>query len=314
MDTRVGLSVILGTGPLGLAVARQLSSRGQRFRVVSRTANASLPGGAEFLTANVADPAEARRACAGAAVVYHCASPPYQLWPKLHPPLMAAIIEGASAAHAKLIFGDNLYAYGPVDGPITGDLPYRATGPNGRTRAQLATTLISAHEDGRVRAAIGRGSDFFGPHARQSLVADGVFARALAGKPAQLLGNPDLPHSVTYIDDFGRALVTLGEREDALGEVWHVPNAPAVPLRRFVEMVYAAMNRPPRIQVVPRPILSLLALFNPVLRAVVEQLYQSDQPWIVDSSKFERAFGWKAIPLEGSIPPTAAWFREHARL
>ncbi|MEK6225848.1 MAG: NAD-dependent epimerase/dehydratase family protein [Chloroflexota bacterium] len=233
MDTQVGLSVILGTGPLGLAIARQLSSRGRRFRVVSRTAVTSLPAGAEFLAANVADPAEARLACAGAAVVYHCASPPYQLWPKLHPPLMAAIIEGASAAHAKLIFGDNLYAYGPVDGPVTEDLPYRATGPNGRTRAQIATTLISAHNEGRVRAAIGRGSDFFGPHARQSLVADGVFARAVAGKPAQLLGNPDLPHSVTYIDDFGRALVILGEREDALGGVWHVPNAPAVPLRRF---------------------------------------------------------------------------------
>jgi nucleoside-diphosphate-sugar epimerase len=225
---------------------------------------------------------------------------------------MAAIIEGASAARAKLIFGDNLYAYGPVDGPITEDLPYRATGPNGRTRAQVAATLISAHKEGRVRAAIGRGSDFFGAHARQSLVGDSVFARALTGKPAQLLGNPDVPHSITSIDDFGRALVTLGDREDALGDVWHVPNAPAVPLRRLVEMVFAAIGQPPSIQVPPRPILMLLALFNPVLRAVVEQLYQSDRPWVVDSSKFERAFGWTATPLEVSIPQTVAWFKEHA--
>ena len=226
---------------------------------------------------------------------------------------MAAIIVGASAAHAKLIFGDNLYAYGPVDGPLTEDLPYRATGPNGRTRAQLATTLISAHKEGRVRAAIGRGSDFFGPHARQSLVADGVFARALAGKPAHCSVIPTSRTASLHRRFWSRA-GDLGEREDALGDVWHVPNAPAVPLRRFVEMVFAVMDRPPSIQVVPRPILSLLALFNPMLRAVVEQLYQSDRPWIVDSSKFERAFGWQATPLEGSIPATAAWFKEHARL
>jgi nucleoside-diphosphate-sugar epimerase len=306
------LSVVLGTGALGLAVARQLSSTGQHFRVVSRVADIALPAGAEHLAANVAEPAEAKRACVGAAVVYHCASPPYHLWPKLHPPLMAAIIEGAAATGAKLIFGDNLYAYGPVDGALTEDLPYHATGPNGRTRAQIATMLMSAHKEGRVRASIGRGSDFFGPYARQSLVGDGVFARAMAGKAAQLLGTPDLPHSVTYIDDFGRALVTLGEHHEALGEVWHVPNAPPVALRRFVEMVFAAIGRPVRIQVPPRPILRLLALFNPLLRAVVEQLYQSDRPWVVDGGKFERAFGWSATPLDQSIPATVAWFREHA--
>jgi len=305
------LSVVLGTGALGLAVARQLSSTGQHFRVVSRVADIALPAGAEHLAANVAEPAEAKRACVGAAVVYHCASPPYHLWPKLHPPLMAAIIEGAAATGAKLIFGDNLYAYGPVDGALTEDLPYHATGPNGRTRAQIATMLMSAHKEGRVRASIGRGSDFFGPYARQSLVGDGVFARAMAGKAAQLLGTPDLPHSVTYIDDFGRALVTLGEHHEGLGEVWHVPNAPPVALRRFVEMVFAAIGRPVRIQVPPRPILQLLALFNPLLRAVVEQLYQSDRPWVVDGGKFERAFGWSATPLDQSIPATVAWFREH---
>ena len=305
------LSVVLGTGALGLAVARQLSSTGQHFRVVSRVADIALPAGAEHLAANVAEPAEAKRACVGAAVVYHCASPPYHLWPKLHPPLMAAIIEGAAATGAKLIFGDNLYAYGPVDGALNEDLPYHATGPNGRTRAQIATMLMSAHKEGRVRASIGRGSDFFGPYARQSLVGDGVFARAMAGKAAQLLGTPDLPHSVTYIDDFGRALVTLGEHHEGLGEVWHVPNAPPVALRRFVEMVFAAIGRPVRIQVPPRPILQLLALFNPLLRAVVEQLYQSDRPWVVDGGKFERAFGWSATPLDQSIPATVAWFREH---
>lgn len=101
-------------------------------------------------------------------------------------------------------------------------------GPNGRTRARIAETLMQAHQAGRIQATIGRGSDFFGPYAHLSTVGDRVFAQAVAGKPAQLLGNPDVPHTVTDIEDFARALVTLGERDEAIGEVWHVPSPETV--------------------------------------------------------------------------------------
>src|SRR5215813_108433 len=286
MNEPRALSVVLGTGPLGLALARQLSARGQRVRAVSRSGSGDLPDSVEIVTANLVNKADVKRTCAGAAAVYHCASPPYHRWPELHPPMMAAIIDGAAAAEAKLIFGDNLYAYGPVDGPIVEVLPHRAAGPNGRTRARIAADLMSAHEQGRVRAAIGRGSDFFGPHARQSQVGERVFARALAGKRAQLLGDPDAPHSVTYIEDFARALLTLGERQEALGRAWHVPNDEPVTTRRFAEMVFEELGRPVRLQVTPRWVVAMVGLFNPMIRAVTEQLYQVERPWVVDSSKF----------------------------
>ena len=246
------IHIVLGTGPLGLAVTRHLAASGDRVRVVNRGGRrVDLPEGVEVLAANVAEPVDARRACDRASVVYHCANPPYAQWPELHPPLMRAIIEGASSAGAKLVFGDNLYAYGPVDGALTEDLPHRARGPNGRARARIADDLLAAHQDGRVRAAVGRGSDFFGPHAHQSAVGDRVFARAVADKPAQVLGDPDAPHTVTYIEDFARALVTLGEKEEALGKVWHVPNAEPVTTRQFVEMVFAELGRPPRLRAAP---------------------------------------------------------------
>lgn len=168
MNERGNLHVVLGTGPLGLAVARHLAGRGERVRAVSRSGLTDLPGDVEVFAANVAEDTEVKRACDGAAVVYHCANPPYPKWPELHPPLMESIIEGAAAAKAKLVFGDNLYAYGPVVGPLTEELPSRASGPNGRVRAQIGEALMRAHEAGRIRATIGRGSDFFGPHARLS--------------------------------------------------------------------------------------------------------------------------------------------------
>jgi nucleoside-diphosphate-sugar epimerase len=303
-----GLHVVLGAGPLGLAVARNLAQREERARIVTRGGEAEVPTSVESVPADLAQPAEAIRACQGAEVVYHCANPPYHQWPELHPPLMSAIIEGATAANAKLVFGDNFYAYGPADGPLTETLPNRATGPNGRTRAAIAESLMRAHQSGQVRAAIGRGSDFFGPQVRESSVGDRVFGNAMRGKPAQVLGNPDLPHTVTYIDDFARALVTLGVSEEALGQVWHVPNDETVTMRRFVETVFSVMGAKPELRAAPRWGLTLAGVFNPTIRAVKEQLYQSERPWVIDSSKFERAFGWKATPLIEAVTATAAWW------
>jgi nucleoside-diphosphate-sugar epimerase len=306
------LHVVMGTGPLGLAVARHLAARGDRVRAAVRGGRADLPEGVDVVRADLAVAADARRACEGAAVVYHCANPPYAKWPELYPPLMDAVIEGAAGAGAKLVFGDNLYAYGPVDGPLTEDLPSLAKGPNGRTRARIAETLMEAHGSGRIRATIGRASDFFGPYARQSTVGDRVFARAVEGKPAQVLGNPDLPHTVTFLEDFARALVMLGERDEALGEAWHVPNAETVTMRRFVEMVFESAGHPARLRAAPSWGIAIAAPFDPTMRAVKEQLYQSERPWVVDSTRFERTFGWGATPLSEAVPPTVAWFRDHA--
>jgi nucleoside-diphosphate-sugar epimerase len=308
MDERK-LHAVLGAGPLGLAVARHLASRGDRVRAAVRNELTDLPQGVDVVDADLAVEADAKRACERATVVYHCVNPPYAKWRELHPPLMNAIIEGAAAAGARLVFGDNLYAYGPVDGPLTEDLPYLARGPNGRVRAQIAETLLQAHATGRIRATIGRASDFFGPHAHQSTVGDRVFARAITGKAAQVLGDPDVPHTVTYIEDFGRALVTLGERDEALGEVWQVPNAEAVTLRSFAQTVFESAGNPFRLRKAPRWGIAMAALFDPTMRAVKEQLYQSEQPWVVDSTKFERTFGWTATPLRDAVAATVAWFR-----
>src|SRR4029453_19267038 len=89
-----------------------------------------------------------------------------------------------------------------------------------------------------------------------------------------------------------------------LGEVWHGPNSEAVTMRRFVQMVFEAAGQAPRLRAAPRWGIALAAVFNPTLRAVREQLYQSERPWVVDSTKFERTFGWKAASLpEGVARP-----------
>lgn len=303
-------NVVFGTGPLGLAVARSLVSSGKAVRLVNRSGEApAAPTGAEVFAADASDPTTARRACDGASVVFHCATHSYGQWDKALPPIMNGIIEGAAAAGARIVYGDNLYGYGPVDGPLREDLPYRPVGPNTKTRAEVATTLMDGHASGKVRATIGRGSDFYGPHALQSKAGDGIFARALAGKPAQVLGNPDVPHTLTFIDDFGSALVTLSQHDEALGEVWHVPNAEAVTMRSFIEMVFQELGQPARLEGVPTLVINGLALFVPAMAAIKETMYQSQRPWLVDHSKYVRAFGGHPTPYKTAISQTIAWFR-----
>ena len=306
--TASNVHVVAGLGAVGRAVVDELIGRGLPVRALSRHPVADLPSAVEIVTADLTDAGSAERALAGAAVVYHAASAPYDRWPQLLPPIMRGVIEGAAATGARVVYADNLYAYGPVEGPLVEDLPYRASGPNGRVRAALADQLMEAHAAGRVRAAIGRASDYYGPRGRQSTAGERLFVPALAGKRAQVLGDPDQLHTVTYLADLARGLVTLGVHDEALGEVWHLPSADTLTTRAFMRLVFEAAGQPLRLQVLPSVLLALLALVNPTLRAVREQQYQREAPWVVDHSKFARAFSAQVTPHGEAIRATIDWY------
>jgi nucleoside-diphosphate-sugar epimerase len=309
MVAELGVHVVIGVGPVGRALVEELVRSGLPTRAVALHAGAELPAGVEMVIADVRDEADAVRAMAGASVVYHAASAPYHLWPDLLPSIMVGVIAGARAAGARLVYADNLYAYGPVDGPLTEDLPYRATGPNGRVRAALADELMKAHAAGEVQATIGRAADYYGPWGRQSHAGERVFMPALRGGSAQLLGDPDVPHTFTYLGDFARGLVNLGTRDEALGQAWHVPSAETLTPRQFVTLVFEVAGRPMRLRVLPAALLRILGLINPTLRAVHEQLYQLRRPLVVDDAKFARTFGADVTPHPDAIRATLEWFR-----
>ncbi len=234
---------------------------------------------------------------------------PYTAWPAKLPPIMHGIIVGAEAAGARLVFADNLYGYGAVAGPLTEDLPYDATGPKGQTRAHVAETLMEAHAMGKVRATIGRSSDFFGPGVRQSHMGERVFEPILAGKPASVLGRLDVPHTYTFIDDFAAGLVTLGEQDTALGEAWHIPSGETVTTGQFLDVVFREAGGSARARTLPKLMFSILARFHPLLRELKETLYQFEQPLVMDHGKYERAFGANPTPHDEATRRTIEWYR-----
>lgn len=303
------LHVIFGAGPLGMAVMEELVQAGKPVRLVSRSGNAAVPAAVEVFAADASDPVQAAEACEGASVVYHCANVDYAKWVELFPPLTRGILAGAKSAGARLVFGDNLYAYGPHAEVMAEDTPRKPLPGKPVMRAEMERLLLEAHERGELEVAIAKGSDFYGPRVFQSHAGDRVFPALLAGKAASVIGNPDVPHTFTYIRDFARVLVLLGETPDAAGDVWHVPAAETLTTREFIQRAAAVAGTEAKVSAMPGWMLKLLSPFVPILKELKEVLYQFEQPFIVDGSKAVNRLGFTPTPVDAALEDTLAWYR-----
>lgn len=297
-------AVVLGaTGGAGSAVVRELVSRGLRVRAVSRSgAGPSLPG-VTHVNGDATDPARLREVCRGAGVVYHCVNVPYALWTSRLVPIAETIVAAAAAAGAKLVVMDNLYMYGRPDGPMTEITPRKARGKKGRLRIRLEQLLLDAHRAGRVRVAIGRASDFYGPQAN-SAPAMLVIRPAVSGRKASWLGSLDAPHTLSYLPDVAWGLATLADHDEAFGEIWHLPAAEPLTGRQFAGLVFETLGSPARIGLIPKPVMLLGGLFSPMIRESREVLYQFEYPFVMDAGKFSRAFGSRITSHRAAVRQT----------
>lgn len=306
--------VVFGTGAIGRAVAEELVRRGQTVRMVNRSGKmAETPAGVEVVAADLYDPANVREVTRGAQVVYQSAQPSYNQWPEKFPSLQGAIIEGLAGSNAKLVVVENLYLYGKMNGrPFSEDMPCQAHTRKGRVRGEISTAAFKAHKEGRLRVTAARGGNFFGPWGTDSTMGERVFYPLLHGKPAQLIGRADLPHTHTYVRDFGRALVILGERDKADGQAWHVPNdQPQMTQGELVRMFAEEAGVEPKMSTMGRLMMAIGGLFIPEAKESVEMMYEFENPFVIDSSKFEQTFGMKATPMREAIRETVAWYKSH---
>jgi nucleoside-diphosphate-sugar epimerase len=307
--------VVLGTGAIGRATAEELLRRGESVRMVNRSGRMDeSPAGLEVVASDLYDPANVREVTRGAKVVYQSAQPRYSEWPEKFPSLQKSIIEGLTGSDAKLVIVENLYMYGDQNGqPMTENTPYDAHTRKGRVRGEISRAALAAHKEGRVRVTAARGGNFFGPWGLDSTMGGRAFYPLLQGKPAQLIGRTDLPHSHTFVRDFGSALVILGEHEEADGQAWHVPNdRPKMTQAELVHMFAEEAGVEPRISSMGKLMMTIGGLFIPEAKETVEMMYEFDKPFIMDSRKFEQAFGMKATPMREAIRETVAWFKSHA--
>ncbi len=287
------MHTILGAGgPVANALTKELISRGQTVRLASRKPVAKFPE-PSWIKTDLLNNGDVLKATEGSSVIYMCAGLVYnkKIWAEQWPVIMDNLIAAAKQSGARLLFFDNVYMYGKVDGPMKEDTPYRPVSVKGKIRAGIAEKFMSEVKNGRINGSIARAADFYGSESMNSFFDSTVLAKYAKKGKALWLGNPSVNHSFTYVPDAGKALFLLGQNDTSDGQIWHVPTAPSLTGKEFMQLAANVFGVKPSYQKVSRFMLQAIGLFDKLLGETAEMYYQYDRDYIFDSSKFEKAFG-----------------------
>ncbi|HCL84538.1 MAG TPA: NAD-dependent dehydratase [Chitinophagaceae bacterium] len=307
----MALHTILGAnGTIATELIPVLRTAGEKVRLVSR--NPKPVEGAEHIAADVLNREQVFQAVKGSDIVYLLVGLQYdiKIWRASWPVIMRNTIDACKSSGAKLIFFDNVYMYGKVDGPMTESTPFNPCSKKGRVRVEIAEMLLQEIKTGSLQVIIARAADFYGPRAKDSSVPGLlIFDRMKKGKTAQWFVSAKQPHSFTYTPDAARALYMLAVTESAYGQTWHLPTAlPALTGNEFITIAAKYMRSKNKVQVLPKWLIRTTGLFVPIMKELGEMLYQNEFPYTFDSSKFEKAFPFRPTGYEEGIRQSAAWF------
>jgi nucleoside-diphosphate-sugar epimerase len=301
------MQTVLGAnGVIGRELSRHLPKYSDRIRQVSRSPK-RVNVADELFSADLLDARATAAAVAGSAVTYLVAGLKYdhKVWEEQWPKVMRNAIDACQRHDSALVFFDNVYAYGRVEGVMTEETPYNPCSRKGEVRARIATTLMDEVKRGELRAMIVRAADFYGPDASLSVTHATVTERLKAKKTPQWLGNARAVHTFTYTPDAGLSLAVLGNTASAYGQVWHaVTSKEPITGEQYVRIACDLARRPYALQVVPRWMLFVIGFVVPVVHENMEMLYQFEYDYRFDSSKAERALGLAATAYREGIAAT----------
>ncbi len=307
------LQVVAGAGPAGLATAQALLERGHRVRIVCRKARPGLLSQAEWVLGDLSRTDFAQEAMDGATTIYQCLGPAYHRWVELFPPLQDNLVQAAMKTGANYVSLENFYLYGESEKPHQPSHNYQASTRKGELRGRMAQALYEHHQRGELSVAWARAADFFGPGVLQSSLGQRVMDRLLEGKDAQLLGNPELPHSYSYIEDVGRGLAAIGTREEAFGRVWHLPVVNQGSAAELLKQSESYLGMPLKYSRIPGLFLWLLGTFQPEVKEIREMMYLFEKPFLVDDSEFRQFFAMEATAAPVALERTLKWYENYLR-
>lgn len=298
------MHTILGAnGTIARELSRAIALTNTNIRQVSRhPQKVNLTD--EICIADLLDVGATDTAVAGSDVVYLVAGLKYDtaVWQAQWPHVMRNVIAACKRHGARLVYFDNVYAYGKVSGAMTEETPFNPCSKKGEVKAKVATMLLDEMQRGNIAAMIARAADFYGPGATQSFPHATVFSRLKRGKTPQWIGNPDALHTFTYTPDIGDALALLARSPEAYGQTWHLPTSiELLTGANFVRLACAAADYPNKIQVAPPWLLCVMGLFAPVLRENAEMMYQFEADYQFDSAKIESVYSLLATPYNQGV-------------
>lgn len=301
------MQTILGSsGVIGTELAKALPKYSDKIRLVSRNPQKVNPSD-ELFTADLTNRDQVLKAVEGSEIVYLTVGIPYKIkvWQHQWPIIMQNVIDACKMHKTKLVFFDNVYAYGLVRGWMKEDARTNPSSRKGEVRAQIAQMVLSEVEKGNLDAIIARAADFYGPNTPLSFVTATVFDNFKKGKKAQWFIDANKKHSMTYTPDAGKATAILGNTNSAYNQIWHLPtDKNALTGKEFIELSAKALNVKPEYTILKKWMLQMVGMFVPVVKESIEMLYQNENDYLFDSTKFEKAFNFLPTSYQNGIVET----------
>lgn len=286
---------ILGSGGgIGTPLAKELRQFTDKIRLVSRQP-IKVNDRDQLYALDFTDLSKIDASIAGSEIVYVTVGFEYKLkvWQQLWPAFLQEVIKSCKKHGAKLVFFDNVYMYAESEIPfMTESSKIAPPSKKGIVRTQLYEMIMQDVEKNNLQAVIARSADFYGPDNKNSALTLMVAENLKKGKKAQAFGDVNKIHTYTYTPDAAKATAILGNTTDAYNQVWHVPTTKEkLTNLQWIELIAKELHQVPKIQPVPKWMIHLLGIFIPIMREFPEMLYQYQQDYIFDSSKFEKRFG-----------------------
>lgn len=307
------MKTILGTGQLGLAIMQLLLDKNpdEKILLVNRTGklNIPIPQNVQVTAADVTSKTAMKAIANRCEIIFSCTDMPYDKWADFYPATANALAYALSETNAKLVFADNLYSYGNVSGnEMNEQLSHSAKTKKGKIRAGVINTLLYSGDEFNNRVAFVKAADFIGPHIHKGIFGTDFLHNVYSGKTVRMFGNIALPHTFTYIKDFAAAVINVGAANDTFGQIWHVPNAPALSLDKWVHLFEVITNKKIKKSVTPKFAIRIAGLFNSFIKELFEMAYQFEYPYLVNHDKYVSRFGNHSTYPSEIVKETVEWY------
>jgi nucleoside-diphosphate-sugar epimerase len=192
-----------------------------------------------------------------------------------------------------------------VKGVMTEETPFNPTSKKGEVRAKIATQLLEEMKAGNLQGMIVRAADFYGPNVITSLTHSMVTERVKARKAPQWIGDQKKNHSFTYTPDAGKCVAILGNTPSAYQQTWHALTSPErMSGEEYIRIACKLTDQTFKVQALPKWGVLMMGLFVPVLREFIEMMYQYENDYYFDSTKFQKAFNMSATSYQEGIAET----------
>jgi nucleoside-diphosphate-sugar epimerase len=300
-------TIIGGYGTIGKKVAVELVKMNIPVRIASRNPRI-INKDDEVAVVDVFNELSVQNGIRGTSVVYLILGLPYKskIWLDGFPKAVQNVINACKKEGAKLVYFDNVYMYGCVDGWMNENSLNNPSSVKGKARHIAADLILDAVNKKELDAMICRSADFYGDYPNFDVIKQ-IALKLVNGKKAQLLISAEKKHSLTYIPDAAKAVAYLGQQNTAYNQIWHMPTDPNVLTgKELVGLIAEVLQVKPSYQVVPKGVLKFISFFNNPLRELLKLSYQWEKDYLFSSQKIEESYGIKATTYRNGI-------REHLR-